>query len=150
MVIRNSAKAIIIHENKLLVTKLEDSEGIFYLLPGGGQHAGENLHQTLRRECMEEVGLEVEVGELAYIRECFRDEGIHRVEFMFSCKIDARTHSEIIDSMGTSLDDDQIGIEWIPLEELKSQPLFPVTLRELIVQHEGNEKQRPIYLGEIE
>lgn len=36
MKIRNSVKAILIHEDKLLVTTYEDEDGTYHLLPGGG------------------------------------------------------------------------------------------------------------------
>ncbi|SFS80487.1 hypothetical protein SAMN05444972_10842 [Marininema halotolerans] len=49
MKIRNSAKAILIHENKLLVIKHKDQDGIFYLLPGDGQIPGETLPGTVKR-----------------------------------------------------------------------------------------------------
>ena len=41
--IRNSAKAIIIKDEKILLTKNQDTLGIFYLLPGGGQEPGESI-----------------------------------------------------------------------------------------------------------
>ncbi|GAJ98969.1 MutT/Nudix family protein [Geomicrobium sp. JCM 19055] len=59
MKIRNSAKAIIIDDNCVLLTKNEDRDGYFYLFPGGGQEHGETLQQTLIRECREEVGKKV-------------------------------------------------------------------------------------------
>jgi 8-oxo-dGTP diphosphatase len=69
MNIRNFVKALIVQEGKLLVTKNNDEEGEFYLCPGGGQEHGETFHETLQRECMEEIGQEVEIGELLFIRE---------------------------------------------------------------------------------
>jgi len=41
--IRNSAKAIIIKDGKLLCTKNKNKFGIFYLLPGGGQEPFETI-----------------------------------------------------------------------------------------------------------
>lgn len=41
--IRNSAKAIIIKDGRILLTKNEDQFGTFYLLPGGGQEKGVSL-----------------------------------------------------------------------------------------------------------
>ena len=41
--IRNSVKAIIIKDEKVLFTKNKDKDGVFYLLPGGGQEHGENM-----------------------------------------------------------------------------------------------------------
>ncbi|TKI88250.1 NUDIX domain-containing protein, partial [Bacillus wiedmannii] len=73
MEIRNSVKAILVHEGKLLVTTYEDEDGIYHLLPGGGQKIGETLDRTLKRECLEETGIEVKEGNLLFIRECFMD-----------------------------------------------------------------------------
>jgi ADP-ribose pyrophosphatase YjhB (NUDIX family) len=47
MYIRNSAKAIIISGDKILLTKNQDNEGYFYLFPGGGQEHGETIHNAL-------------------------------------------------------------------------------------------------------
>jgi hypothetical protein len=35
--IRNSAKALIIKDGKMLAVKLEDEDGVFFIMPGGGQ-----------------------------------------------------------------------------------------------------------------
>lgn len=59
--IRNSVKAIIIVDGKLLLTKNQDDEGYFYLCPGGGQEHGETFHKTLQRECLEEIGSSVQI-----------------------------------------------------------------------------------------
>lgn len=66
MGIRNSAKAIVVKEGKLLTIKMHENGGTYYILPGGGQEHGENLHQALERECKEELGAEVEIRELLF------------------------------------------------------------------------------------
>jgi len=142
MNIRNSIKAIIIQNNKLLVTKLRDEDGIYYLLPGGGQEAGEKMHDTVIRECMEETGFVVEVQELMFIRECFLVPGIHRVEMMFRCHM-------ISESKMTNMDQNQLGIEWIDIDQIEDEPLFPAELRTRIKQsHMGIDQ--PVYLGEMQ
>lgn len=45
--IRNSAKALIIKDGKMLAIKIRDSDGDFYIMPGGGQEAKEQLSQTV-------------------------------------------------------------------------------------------------------
>ncbi|MEJ8546519.1 NUDIX domain-containing protein [Brevibacillus borstelensis] len=146
MKIKNSVKAIIIDQGKLLVSKYEDEvEGTYYLLPGGGQEPGETLHQTLIRECLEETGFSVTPDELLFIRECFMQSNIHRVEFMFACNLNP---DQPLDCSLSVYDDKQVGIDWLPIGNLLQQPLYPVELRELILEKVGS-KQTPIYVGQI-
>ena len=69
MAIRNSAKAVIVKDEKLLAIKIQENSGTYYILPGGGQEHGENLHQALIRECKEELGADIEIGDLIFVRE---------------------------------------------------------------------------------
>ncbi|ANY75189.1 hypothetical protein BBD41_22890 [Paenibacillus ihbetae] len=143
MKIRNSTKAVIIHNNKLLVTKLEEKKDVFYLLPGGGQKPGEMLKECLVREYIEETGYEIEVHELLFVRECFLDEDIHRVEFIFSGILkEAGVADEAV------MDKNQIGIEWIKIDNIMKEPLFPVGIRSLINSYSKG-KHIETYLGEI-
>ena len=90
--IRNSAKALIIHDGRLLCTRNEDARGIFYLLPGGGQEPGETIPEALQRECREEIGTVVEVGPLTFVRDYIgknhefaaHDADVHQIEYMFA------------------------------------------------------------------
>jgi ADP-ribose pyrophosphatase YjhB (NUDIX family) len=76
-------------------TKNQDDEGYFYLFPGGGQEHGETIHNELLRECIEEVGKEVEIGELLHIREYIGknhvhssfDFNVHQVEYYLVCNL---------------------------------------------------------------
>lgn len=147
MKIRNSVKAILIHEEKLLVTTYKDEEGVYHLLPGGGQKIGETLDKTLKRECLEETGIEVKEGDLLFIRECFMDSEIHRVEFMYSCIPVSITN---VSSKSLEMDSKQTGISWLPIDDLLSYPLFPIGIRKLIKEfHTGNQLS-PVYIGEID
>jgi len=67
--LRVSVKAVIIRNGRILVTANRDRDGMFFLLPGGGRQFGEPLSTALRRECNEEVGVDVEVHELVLVRD---------------------------------------------------------------------------------
>jgi ADP-ribose pyrophosphatase YjhB (NUDIX family) len=143
MNIRNSAKAIVIQDKKLLVCKLHDQDGVFYLLPGGRQEPGESLDITVKRECLEETGYEIDIKDIVFVRECFRDKKVHRVEFMFRCDlIGKKLNYEL------NLDANQYGIEWIEINSLVDQPLYPEDLRRKIIQLYANENTK-VYLGDI-
>ena len=150
MPIRNSIKAIIIENGKILLTKNQDTDGIFYLCPGGGQEHGETFHTALTRECIEEIGYSITIGELLFIREYIGknhehatfDSHVHQIEFYFLCHLKNQTQSP------TNPDCFQIGIEWIPIENLLAYQLYP---KELIryLQQFATGKKSPIYLGDI-
>lgn len=48
MAIRNSAKAVIMKDSRILLTKNTDRDGVFYLFPGGGQDHSETLAEAVR------------------------------------------------------------------------------------------------------
>jgi 8-oxo-dGTP pyrophosphatase MutT (NUDIX family) len=150
--IRNSAKAIIIRDNKLLATKLVDEKGYWYCLPGGGQEPGEPLHDALRRECLEEINAEIEIEGLRFVRDyigknhefVYAHSDVHAVELMFICHLapgaDPRS--------GSLPDTTQVGIEWLDLDKLDSYRLYPLGLRALIPHHA--DPAVPVYLGDID
>ncbi len=131
--IRTAARALIILDQKVLSIKMCDKTGIFYILPGGGQRHGELLTDTLIRECLEEIGTNVEVGELAYVREYIgknhefnqMHHTFHQVENVFHCRL---TKPQEID-FDTQSDKKQIGVEWIRLEDLPMRRFLPKTIK---------------------
>ena len=68
MAIRTAARAVIIHDGRLLVLKRTGVQGGFFL-PGGGQEHGESIYDTLKREVSEEVSLNVEIEQLLFLNE---------------------------------------------------------------------------------
>jgi len=153
MQIRNSVKALIIEDDKVLLTKNQDVEGNFYLCPGGGQEHGETFHATLLRECMEEIGCSVEIGELLFIREYVGknhehasfDFNVHQVEFYFACQL---IQGEKTNFQPTNPDSHQIGLEWVTIKDLSIFRLYPKELKKYLQQY-CNGQVTPIYLGDI-
>ena len=84
--IRNAAKALIIHDDKMLAIKISDGKEEWYSMPGGGQGAEEILPDTVCREVAEELGLKVEVKDLVFVIEGLHGENFHRVDLVFLCK----------------------------------------------------------------
>ncbi|EZH65273.1 NUDIX hydrolase [Bacillaceae bacterium JMAK1] len=147
MKIRNSAKAMIIQDDYVLLTKNEDHDGYFYLFPGGGQEHGETLQQTLIRECREEVGKKVDVQDLRHLREYIGkhhehasfDADVHQIEFYFACSIIGDEEKP------SNPDSHQIGIEWIHKDQLPTIRLYPKALAAHVLQA----AETVIYLGDV-
>ena len=55
---------VLIENNHLLVMKYQYGDHFIFNLPGGNPDPGELLSETIARECMEELGIDVEVGEM--------------------------------------------------------------------------------------
>ncbi|MGM0599421.1 MAG: NUDIX domain-containing protein [Candidatus Rifleibacteriota bacterium] len=149
--LRTSAKAIIVENEKILTTRNKDLFGNFYLLPGGGQEHGETLTEALKRECYEETGVTIKVGELVLIREYISanhefaeyNPDIHQIEFFFKCTITGRAKDDFI----PNADCMQTGVSWLPIKELKNFRLYPKTFIELLQKH-SDLNFPTIYLGD--
>jgi 8-oxo-dGTP pyrophosphatase MutT (NUDIX family) len=87
-----SARAIVLHEGKLLCVRQKpysDLSGIgvrttndYWNLPGGKIDEGEALIDCLKREMIEETGIEAMPGNLMYIQQ-FEYKGTEYLEFFF-------------------------------------------------------------------
>jgi len=129
--VRNSVKALIIRDNKLLCIQKSDEFGSYYLLPGGGQEKNETFPETVRRECLEELGADIEVIGLRYIREYIgknhefgTTDDAHQVEFMFECRL----VSEPDAAKASQLDDGQDGLEWVQITARNAGRVYPKVL----------------------
>ncbi len=126
---RNSAKAIVLHEGKILVNRCASRFGDYYALPGGGQQTGEMLSETVKRELLEETGYSVTPMRLSGIYERIsegrRDGNSHKIYFIFLCKLDDVPRKE-----PTEKDRFQIGSEWISLKDAHRSNLFPRAIRD--------------------
>lgn len=142
--IRNSVKALVVREEKLLVVTVRDESGEWYILPGGGQEPEETLTETVCREVAEETGILVAARELVFEIEGVHGERFHRVDLVFSCE-----ELGIAENSETVLDLNQTGCAWLDLSTLNVAPLYPSRLRRAIMNwHEG--KPYSAYLGNEE
>ena len=96
--IRNAAKALIIKDDKMLAIKINDGNEEWYIMPGGGQDVEELLPEAACREVAEELGLKVEVKDLAFVIEGVHGENFHRVDLVFLCEYKGTIENAILQS----------------------------------------------------
>lgn len=119
------------------VKKKENSDapyGDYYVFPGGGLEEGEVLEEGVKREILEEFGIEVEVKEKLYFRQ-IREE---LDEYLFLCKY-------ISGNLGTGTGPEFSGDPKyadrglyiptiVPKEEVKNIRLLPEEFKEKLIK----------------
>ena len=95
-VVRNAAKALIIKDDKMLAIKISDGKEEWYIMPGGGQDVEELLPETVCREVAEEMGLQIEAKDLAFVIEGLHGEKFHRVDLVFLCEYKGKIENAVL------------------------------------------------------
>lgn len=84
--IRVAARAILLHENRLLLVNAYKGRGDVWCAPGGGAEPHASLPENLAREIHEETGLNVQIGAPCLVNEFHDPNGtFHQVEVFFRC-----------------------------------------------------------------
>lgn len=146
--IRPTVRAVIVQRQRILLLRKDYGEpGERFALPGGGQEPGETLHESLQRECQEEIATRVEIGPMLHAADFFKLRDTepptrrHLLELLFRCQVPA----DYIPRNGYHPDKHQVDVIWAELSQVPDMPLFPPYLVECIARL--NEPQRPFYLG---
>ena len=141
--IRNTVRAVIIHDQKvLLLRKGEDDKGERYTLPGGAQEIGETLQQALIRECQEEIDCLIEIVDLIHVADYFKfrpdpePHQRHQLELLFQCEIP----SSYTPRNGSHPDKHQLDVQWVDLHKLNEIILSPHFIAELISNEQKVDK----------
>lgn len=149
MSIRNSAKALIVSENKIYVNRCVTRKGeIYYDLPGGGQHMLETMEEAVIREVLEETGYRVRVLRFAALAEEINDyletseysEYAHRIIYIF--QVELKDEQAV---KPTEMDFQQKESVWLELKEADRAEFLPEHLNGRISQLVRSES--PQYLG---
>lgn len=122
---------ILINENQeVLISDEHRFKTAFTKFPGGGLEFGEGIADALKREFMEELQLETEVGELYYVNDFLQtsrfDDTYQIISFYYLVKskdiqsIKTRQTSEPLRADGEEF-------RWFPLAKLKKEMMtFPI------------------------
>ncbi len=86
--VRLAVRAILMHENHLLLVNAYKGRDDLWCAPGGGVEPHASLPDNLARELHEECGLKVEVGAPCLVNEFHHQRrGFHQVDLYFRCEI---------------------------------------------------------------
>jgi 8-oxo-dGTP diphosphatase len=117
--LRLRISGICIIDDTILLVKHHalNQEGILWAPPGGGMQFGETAHETLKREFLEETGLEIIVGEMLFVNE-YLEAPLHAVELFFKVTI---TAGELKTGFDPELGTNQIitQVDFMPWQEIQ-------------------------------
>ncbi|WNB91667.1 NUDIX domain-containing protein [Bacillus sp. NEB1478] len=149
--IRSSVKALIILENRLLTIEKQNNGIKKFILPGGGQEFNETLAEAVIRECKEEIGVNVKVKELIWVREFISKNHVtnqpenketHIVEHIFKVVLE-----EIPEEFTPAEPDTtQTDVVWLSISALGDYNFYP---RELIGRIQAKNAVGGAYIGDI-
>jgi ADP-ribose pyrophosphatase YjhB (NUDIX family) len=131
-------RGVLVDGGKITLMKRTKGELEYYVFPGGGVEEGEDLPTALRREMKEELGIEVEVGNLMTEQPFVRN-GVEQTEYFFRCR-------ETGGKMGTGAGPEfAIGseyegsheVEHISVDKLGEMNVLPATVRDIVVEEFG-------------
>jgi 8-oxo-dGTP diphosphatase len=133
------AGGIAVHEGRLLMvaSRYANHREPLWNLPGGRQRHGELLEETVGREFLEETGLQVDAGDLAYVSESY-DRDRHYVNATFVVNVRAPRAPLRVAANGDHI----VAVEWIPLVEVASRIVVAVVREPLVAYLAGRLRRR--------
>ena len=121
---------LMLHQGKVLITHEHRAGIIMTKFPGGGLEKGEGLAEGLKREFIEEMNLEIEVGEIFYVNDFLQISAFNSDDQLISFYflVETKEKSTIITNSDKSILVKGLQIfEWIAFDELKEEEFtFPI------------------------
>ncbi|MFH1096206.1 MAG: NUDIX hydrolase [Candidatus Desantisbacteria bacterium] len=117
--------ACIIENNKILMIQHKKDDKKYWLLPGGRIEYGETIIQAIKRELIEETGVEISVGKLMFVSDAIpEDNNRHILNMFFEAEI---VGGEI------RLGDEEIlnAVEFIDIDKIDELIIYPLIKEEL-------------------
>lgn len=133
---RIRSAAIVIKDNSLLVMERHKAGWEYFAFPGGGVEAGERTDEAVVREVLEECSIEVQVEKLLYKQEY--DDGSKQY-FYLAKYISGEPQLDIIsEEFLENSPDNYYNPRWLSLAELKDTRLYPLEIRDLLLDDYNN------------
>lgn len=130
--------ALIVYQSQILV--MRDTRTPYFYLPGGRVRHGETTEEAIKREIMEELGLNLKIEYLAWIAESFFTEDASREcfhEIGFYYVVDGESESllergdtfEFSEKNGSLL-----SFSWMPFEKVPKAYIYPAFIKKRIME----------------
>ena len=135
-----SQKAVIPRNGKVLVVRdlIDDT----WDLPGGRLHKAEDMAEGLRREVLEEIGLEITVGPVIFTDQFVRKrDNIPNVIIAHLCRMDEHTTL-------TLAKDEIAEAKWIGKEELSGLKMYGVCKKALEAHFQNRDRKSDAHFAE--
>ncbi len=144
---RIRSAGILIDNDAILMVRVKDFSGEYWIPPGGGMEQGDTSTKAcLKREFLEETGLNVIIGDLLCVREFLETtKGRYNAEFFYH--VTAYHGEKHTDNLKGLSDEHYIQeVEWVELAELGDKRIYPVELKSRLLQL-ANDKNYSTHLG---
>lgn len=132
---KKRVRAIIMQGGNLITLKRVKENETYWVFPGGGVEEGESLDEALKREIMEELGVEIEIGDLVFEYH-FKTDHQDDDEYFYICRI---TGGELGSGQGPEYQPDSHyhgthEIALLSLNQVKNMDLRPKEMKERLLK----------------
>lgn len=130
---RQAVRAIVIKDDQLLVMKRNKFGKQYFTLTGGGIELDEDQETALRRELMEETGLQVGTVRLVYVEEPGEPYG---TQFVYLCEYlggEPELQADAIEAELTANGENTYEPLWLPIAELPSVNFISGSLKSALI-----------------
>jgi len=136
--------ALITVSDKIVLARHRAGRSVYHLLPGGGVAYRETLEDALKREVLEETGLEVSIGRPLFISDTIDPEGTrHVVNITFAATVTGG-------SVTSSPSDRRVeAVDLIEPARLASLDLRPPMAEHIVAALDADTPPRLQYLGSL-
>ena len=139
--IRIRVAGLVVKDDTILLIAHKKRNDIYWLLPGGGVEYRESLDNALKREFKEELGLDVDVGDIAMIADSIEPNGKrHIINVIFWCNL-------ISEAIQLGSEKILYGYSFKPLQDMDTIVIYP-PLNTYIIQLLKNKNEK-IYKGSL-
>ena len=130
-------RAIIIEDGKVLLMHRIKNGLEYWAFPGGAiEEIDKTPREALKRECLEELGVDVEVGDF-YMETKSRAPAVFgEIEHFYNCKIVGGVVGTGTGEEWSGRDIEKYGsyeVEWLALSLIKDKNVWPIEVRDKIV-----------------